>query len=274
MASPSELLIIGHIARDLLEDGGYRAGGTALYAAVTATRLGWRATVWTSAATPPPAFPGVRVICLPSAHDTTFWNRYRGGHREQTLLSRASPLTPDSFPPSPASVVLLGPIAQEVPPSWVEHFPRAIVGACLQGWLRAWDATGHVRWTPWRDAARWLPCFDAAFLSLEDLGGQRARVRALASCAHLLVLTEGAQGATLFQEGRPLPVPAFPVAEVDPTGAGDVFAAAFLIRYAEGATPFQAARFAAATAALSVQGPGVEAVPDRSAVEALLAEVG
>lgn len=273
MASASEFLALGHITRDLLEDGGYRRGGTALYAAVAAARLGWRATVWTATASEIPPLPGVRVVALPSQHDTVFRNRYQGGHRTQQILSRAASLALDAFPPSAASVVLLGPVAQEVPPAWAERFPEAIVGACLQGWLRGWDASGRVAPRPWREAGRWLPRLAVAFLSLEDVGGRRSRVRLYASRARLLVLTEGDQGATLFQEGHPVRVPAFPATEVDPTGAGDVFAAAFLIRYAEGATPAEAARFAAAAAALSVQGPGVEAVPHRQAVEALLAEV-
>ncbi len=274
MASASEFLAIGHITRDLLEDGGYRHGGTALYAAVTAVRLGWQATIWTATASEVPALPGIRVVSLPSPHDTVFCNRYRRGRRMQQILSRAVPLLLDAFPSVSPPVVLLGPVAQEVPPAWVERFPQAIVGACLQGWLRGWDASGQVGPRPWKEAAHWLPRFTVAFLSLEDVGGQRSRVRSYASRAPLLVLTEGAEGATLFQKGRPVQVPAFPAREVDPTGAGDVFAAAFLIRYAEGADPLEAARFAAAAAALSVQEAGVEGVPDRQAVETFLAEVG
>jgi sugar/nucleoside kinase (ribokinase family) len=74
----------------------------------------------------------------------------------------------------------------------------------------------------------------------------------------------------MFQQGRPAHVAPFAVPEVDPTGAGDVFATALLLRLAEQATPAAAARFAAATAALSVQGPGIAAIPDRPTVEALL----
>jgi sugar/nucleoside kinase (ribokinase family) len=273
MASASELLVIGHITRDLLEEGGYRPGGTALYAAVTASRLGWHATVWTATASEVPPLPGVTVVSLPSPNDTTFCNRYDGGRRVQQLLARASSLLPERFPPSSAAVVLLGPVAQEVPPAWVERFPQALVGACLQGWLRAWDASGNVRSAPWKASRRWLPRFAVVFLSLEDVGGRRSRARSYAARAPLLVLTEGKEGATLFHRGHATSIPAFAADEVDPTGAGDVFAAAFMIRYAEGASPLQAARFAAAAAALSVQGPGVEAIPDRQTVERYLGEV-
>ena len=62
-------------------------------------------------------------------------------------------------------------------------------------------------------------------------------------------------------------MPGFPVAEVDPTGAGDVFAAAFLIRLQETQDPIAAARFANATASFCVQAPGVTGIPTRAMVE-------
>ena len=39
------------------------------------------------------------------------------------------------------------------------------------------------------------------------------------------------RGALLMERGRETHVPAFEVVEADPTGAGDVFATAFMIRY-------------------------------------------
>jgi sugar/nucleoside kinase (ribokinase family) len=54
---------------------------------------------------------------------------------------------------------------------------------------------------------------------------------------------------------------------VDPTGAGDVFAAAFLVRYRETGDPFASALFASCAASLSVEAPGLEGVPTRARVE-------
>ena len=44
-----EFLAIGHVARDLLPNGGWRLGGTVTFAAFTAQRLGLRAAIVTSA---------------------------------------------------------------------------------------------------------------------------------------------------------------------------------------------------------------------------------
>ena len=278
MGPTPEFLVVGHVTRDLLADGTYRMGGTALYAAVTSARLGYRPAVYTAAGPEMDLAPlyqatgGVDVVCRPVAATTTFHNRYRDGRREQFLLARAAPLAPDNLPPDWRTIprVLLGPVAQEVLPAWQERFPAATRGACLQGWLRAWDGDGRVRFLPWSEADQWLPHVTAAFLSVEDLADRSDLAEEYARYCPLLLLTAGPRGATLFQEGRPQAVAAFPAHEVDPTGAGDVFATAFLLRYSEGAAPAVAARFAAAAAALSVQGPGVTGIPSRPAVEALL----
>ena len=81
-------------------------------------------------------------------------------------------------------------------------------------------------------------------------------------CA-LVALTRGVQGSTLFLRGVPHHIPAFPAIERDPTGAGDVFAAALLIRLRETSDPLEAARFASYVAALSVEGAGISRIPAR-----------
>lgn len=280
MGTAPHFLVVGHVTRDLLADGTSRLGGTAVYAAVTAARLSCRVAVYTAAGPDLDLAPlhqaaeGVMIVCRPAPADTVFVNRYRGGRREQFLLDRAAPLIAKDLPTNwrALPLVLLGPVAQEVSPTWIRSFPHARIGACLQGWLRAWDEEGRVRSSTWAEADRWLAQLDAAFLSEEDVLGDLSLVEQYAALCPVLVYTEGARGATLFQQGRPCPVAPFPAREEDPTGAGDVFAAAFLVRWVEGASPEEAARFAAAAASLSVQGPGVESIPHRSTVQALLRE--
>jgi sugar/nucleoside kinase (ribokinase family) len=83
-----------------------------------------------------------------------------------------------------------------------------------------------------------------------------------------VVVTRGAAGATLYERGAPRAIPAFAATERDPTGAGDVFACAMLARLRETGDPMAAAIFAAAAAALSVEGPGLGNLSGREAVEA------
>lgn len=73
----------------------------------------------------------------------------------------------------------------------------------------------------------------------------------------IVIITQGAQGCTVYTANEQIHVPGFSVTEVDPTGAGDCFDAGFLTQWLNGASLEQAARFANACGALAVtqQGP-------------------
>ena len=78
--------------------------------------------------------------------------------------------------------------------------------------------------------------------------------------SRLLVLTKGSDGCTIFFGDEIRQFPAYPVPVVDTTGAGDIFAAAFLVRlFQTGGSPSEAARFANKAAALSI---GVSGLPE------------
>ena len=81
--------------------------------------------------------------------------------------------------------------------------------------------------------------------------------RALLEDASIVLLKRGAEGCTLYTAGLDTAglvqhLPGLEVHEVDPTGAGDCFAAGFAVASLKGADPLQAARFANAVGARSV----------------------
>jgi 1D-myo-inositol 3-kinase len=86
------------------------------------------------------------------------------------------------------------------------------------------------------------------------------------------VVTAGAAGALLYVNGERFEVRPRGTREVDPTGAGDVFAAAFLVSYHRHADPWEAAEAATCAASLSVEGEGWSTVPDAARLEEALAE--
>src|SRR5438874_1931889 len=128
----------------------------------------------------------------------------------------------------------------------------ATFAATPQGWLRRWDDAGRVSPTPWTAAEQVLPLLDVLILSHDDLlpfaEGSRDEADAILTrwSAHvpLLVATDGRHGATLFQYGRTERFEAYPVEEVDPTCAGDVFAAAFLCHLYQNSDPSSSVNFA------------------------------
>jgi sugar/nucleoside kinase (ribokinase family) len=63
------------------------------------------------------------------------------------------------------------------------------------------------------------------------------------------------------------------VAEIDTTGAGDIFAAAFFFRLYTTRDPWEAARFATQLAAISVTRTGLQAIPTSEEIQACMAEV-
>jgi sugar/nucleoside kinase (ribokinase family) len=94
----------------------------------------------------------------------------------------------------------------------------------------------------------------------------------LAGRARIVVLKRGAAGCMVYAGEERLDVPGFDVDEVDPTGAGDCFNAAFVVGLEDGWPLERVARFANAAGALAVtkRGP-LEGAPTRWEIEALLA---
>jgi 1D-myo-inositol 3-kinase len=283
---PIDFLAVGHATQDRTPDG-FRRGGTVSYAAVTARRLGRHPGILTRAsadglkyqevpgvpenasATPGSELDGVAIHLLGSPVNTTFTNCYQDGRRTQVLETLAAPISPSDLPPawSAAPIVLLGPIAGELEPTWAAAFPSAIMGVTPQGWMRRWDDAGHVRPARWENAREFLQRADAVVLSREDAGGDDAYIAELAAQTRLLAVTDGWHPIALHYAGAWCEIQVRPAQEVDPTGAGDVFSAAFLIGLAEAADPMAAARFAMVVASMSVEGPGMANIPDRRSVE-------
>jgi 2-dehydro-3-deoxygluconokinase len=91
--------------------------------------------------------------------------------------------------------------------------------------------------------------------------------------ASVVALTLGAEGTLVATPDRRERVKGRRVEAVDATAAGDTFDGAFLARLVAGDTPFEAARYANAAAALSTQGYGAVApMPRKDEVDAFLTE--
>ena len=90
----------------------------------------------------------------------------------------------------------------------------------------------------------------------------------------MAVVTLGAEGAYAVDRrtGEAAEVPAIAVEALDPTGAGDVFAASFLVRYHETGDPREAASFAACAASCAVEGVGTSTLGDRAEIDRRLVQ--
>jgi len=276
---PPHFLVVGHLVQDIVA-GGWRLGGTAAFASLFAARLGLRAAVLTS--TSPELdlaalLPGVEVASSTAEGTTQFENIYSGARRIQYVRRRGPLLTPDMLPKDwrRAAIVLLGPVVGEVDSGLATCFPQALLGVSAQGWLRRVGPDQRVRPLPpqaW-DAAPLLGRAAALFVSDEDLSPPEAP-RALAAWSALvpiLAYTRGPAGADICYRGEWRHIGVFPAKAVDATGAGDIFAAAFLIRLYEGCDAWEAARFASCAASFVIEGEGISRLPSRQEIEARLA---
>jgi hypothetical protein len=271
-----DYLMLGHFTRDVLPDGTTTPGGTSLYAALTAHRVGRNVGVVSAPAELPAGWPdSIQLAFHASPSPPTFENRYTPEGRKQTLHAASQPITPQVIPEAwrTAPLIHLGPVLGETPEELVDAFPSALLGVTPQGWMREWSEPlpGPVLYKPWQPAPRVLERINALVLSIEDVRGDEALVVGYARHCPLVALTRGAQGSTLFVRGVPHHIPAFPAVERDPTGAGDVFAATLFTRLHDTGDPFEAARFASYVAALSVEGAGISRIPARDMLEQGLA---
>lgn len=273
---PIDYLMIGHITRDLIP-GGNVVGGTASYSARTARALGLRVGIVTACESCADAdeLANIPVAGLFADETTTFENIHTPQGRIQRIHQRAPDLDLSLVPEQwrSAPIVHLGPVANEVDPNLVRAFPNAMIGVTPQGWMREWDHDGRVRFTDWLEAEFVLNRAGAAVLSVEDVRSDESYIEEFATHIRILAVTEGASGARIYWNGDVRRFKPPRMAEVDPTGAGDIFATAFFTRLHTTRDPWEAGRFATHLAAFSVQRRGLQGIPTQDEVVAAMTEI-
>lgn len=265
--SRPDYLLIGHVSHDLIPEG-TATGGTVSYSGLTAQALGFKAGVVTSAGPgfdPARELPGLDVHVVPAAETTTFDNIYTAEGRQQYLHHRAAPITAADIPPAwmSASIVHLGPLIMEFEPEIIHRFSAASkVVITPQGWLRKWDEMGKVGYKSWPPDPAVLSKTAVLVISQEDIPPTESLLP-YRQMVPILVQTKGSGGCTVYQGQAVFDFPAPKVQEVNPTGAGDIFATAFLIRLYQTDSIQEAAAFANKIAAGSVSG---KTLPDKISI--------
>ncbi len=200
----------------------------------------------------------------------------KNGNRKQFLLAEGSPLqlVPHIRKDEEPEIAFVTPAFHEFKRAPL-RFQGAIVGVSLQGPLRA--TTGRQRVIhhshPYVVAERFVRPGWVSFLSDEDTAEPELLAEHIAGLGAVAVLTRGHNGATLFDsDGTTEHWDALPARPVDPTGAGDCFASAFLFRLAETEELTSAMRFALAAGALAVESRGIDGIASREAIESRMRE--
>ncbi|GAB4508951.1 MAG: PfkB family carbohydrate kinase [Anaerolineae bacterium] len=269
-----DYLVIGHISADIAP-GSRLLGGTVSYAARTAHAFGLRVGVLTSAAQDEPLLDELtayaEIINLPSAQTTTFENIYEPAGRKQYVRAVGGRIGAKDVPEAwhSAPMIHFAPLTDEIDADIVAPFTSAHQRSMLtpQGWMRRWDADGRVHFKQWQDDAI-LSQMDIVVFSEEDIAEAPHLEQAFVQVAPRVVVTRAYHGGTYYVQAERYTYKAVETEAVDPTGAGDVFAASLFAAFYETDDFHSAVRFAATIAATSITRVGMEGTPTPDEVRA------
>jgi len=273
---PVDYLAIGHVSQDITA-AGLELGGTVTFSGLTALAFGLRVGIITAAPRSMDllALDKIELAVSDSPKASTFENIQTSVGRVQVLHSKASDISathiPNAWLNSP--IVHLAPLCRELDIEIIDVFPDAFIGVTPQGWMRDWDQTGRVTYGEWKDADLILNKASAVILSIEDVHHDENRIDELIPKTRVLVITEGAAGARIYWNGDVRRVSAPVVTMVEPTGAGDIFAATFFIRLHQTNDPWEAARCAIRIASTSVTRVRLNGIPSPDETKAVISEI-
>jgi len=271
--------VIGHITRDIIRVGGAtRAtpGGTAYYTSMALRRLGVRVAVVTKVAKEDKSSllrdlkkEKIEVLCKEAKRSSVFENVYKGKDLEdrlQRIQSVSTPFSPQDVEGVIATSFHVGPLTnQDIPVLLLKQLAsRArVVSLDTQGMLRP-ARVGAVREEDWPEKREGLACVSILKADEKEaliLSGEKIIDKAATTLASLgpkeVVITMGSQGALIYAEQALHIIPCCTPRKIgDPTGCGDTYMAGYLYQRLKGTPPEMAGTFAAAVAALKLEGYG------------------
>ena len=262
--SAVRVLVAGHVTHDRYGDA-IVPGGCAFYGALTHRALGAEVQLVTAVGADfacDDALTGLDAQVTRAGRTTLFTNTYPpGGVRVQRIEATAPRVEPPATVPAVA-LVHLAPVMQELDlAAWLAAARGRRVAIGIQGWIKDRGPEETVVQTPWQVDGALLAQVAVAAVGEEDLLQQGDLLDRLCRHVPVVAFTHGKHGCDVIIAGRTTRVGVHPAHEVDPTGAGDTFAAGFFFGLARGQDPLDAARLGAAAASIVVEARGGEALP-------------
>ncbi|MBU7048350.1 MAG: bifunctional hydroxymethylpyrimidine kinase/phosphomethylpyrimidine kinase [Theionarchaea archaeon] len=211
---------------------------------------------------------GVEPVLYPSQQTGGFSLLYdHAGNRELTVIGRADNISEVPERASSADIIFLGPILQEIPPSLVETLSKnnSLLFCDLQGFLRDIKNGSIIHIFP-QFLKEILPLFDIikpnepeAYTMTGKYASEHPHevMETLYSYGPSICIVTLAEKGSLVYDGEELiKIPAFQTEANDPTGAGDTYAAGFMVKYLQSKNLYESGLFASCTASLWVESVG------------------
>lgn len=268
-----DFISIGHVTYDIYPEEKL-IGGSAVYSSLTAHNLGLSTGIITSRGSDfscDGLLKGINIVDSLSNYTTTFCNSYYQGERKQIINQVAGKIKVKQIPEEwrEPKIIHICPVVDEIDEEIeeiLELFGDSLIGLTPQGLMRRWGRDGMVyskKWVPTSDISSKV---DVMIFSEEDIATFPEVLEDYKSLIKIVILTRGEKGSILYWKGKEFVFSAFKTEEKDPTGAGDVFAAAFLIKYYQTNDLIESSRFANCVASFTVEEKGVLGIPDLNRV--------
>ena len=231
-------LCAGHVTRDL-DGSGWSFGGPVYFSSCTAAALRCEVVAITRMSGSDLALlkqkvPGTEWLSRPAGISTTFENTYGSAGRTQRVHAQAPRLTvrDAGVAPLDSRILHIAPVLREIGPAFLGALAtNRFVGLTAQGFLRRVQSDRVVSVAVARSASAAFEMADVSIVSAEDFDGDVGQAHELLARSRVGVLTDGHRLIHAHELGRWFEFPVVPQPIRNPTGTGDVFAAALFVRY-------------------------------------------
>ncbi|TLU94664.1 PfkB family carbohydrate kinase [Dyadobacter sediminis] len=271
-----DICTIGHITLDKVVTANsvkYMPGGTSFYFSKALRQFDVNYTLVTALAEKESHIvaglreENIEVFSLDSEYTVYFENIYsfNQDHREQNVLHKAAPFTPELMPAIDAKIFHLGPLlSDDISADLVKQLAaKGLVSLDIQGFLR-YVKDQKVLYKDWAEKKEVLPhvfTLKANEFEMEVVTGTSDVRKGAQYLADLgvkeVIITLGSKGSLIYKDHAFFQIPAYkPAAIVDATGCGDTYMAGYLSKKVQGADVQEAGEFGAAMATLKIQSSG------------------
>lgn len=243
------------------------AGGSVYFLAKTFKNLGISSTIISPYGTD---FPGKylsKANIIPTEPEfkknLLFKNYYSNGKREQKIANYEEYLNfawsqKLKLTPKDADILIIAPVLNNIDMQEIkkirDHFPKSFFCLLPQGFYRQIDPQGKICKSEMSMPADFIKTFDFICLSADDISDADGKGSYWSKMGPIVIITRADKGSSLYTGGHKTDMKAFSLSHVpNPTGAGDIFAAAFTFAYLKSKNIYQSMLFANATAAISLR---------------------
>ncbi len=277
-----KLVAIGNVAIDQNLQNSLTCGGSVLYSSLLASKLGLEVTAVTSFGKDflklKPDWYNIKLYVHPTPFTTTVSFIYGKKGNRQMILKKEGGIISEKFLPKEiydADIIFICPIVHEISSELVSFIAKengeGIIVTTPQGWLRDWKKEGdRIFQRKWSNAEEILTYTDILVISDKDIQEDKSALafyKSLIKKGGIVIVTQGSKGATAYRGKKMVSSYAYPAKAIDPTGAGDIFAASFAIAYKETFSIEQSLRFANIAASFIIEGIGISNMPTRTQIQ-------